>query len=368
MRTRSSAKDNANQGPESSLSPSTAETSKEAPPKAAKPRGRAQDKPGAPPARKKSPKSTARSKSSSVENVGSDTGDATPPAALQHRVEPAAKPAGGPTGGAAAEEPFLEGSKVPAKPAQAPKGGKRSKAKDDPPDSVTEARGGLVDSVVLHHSSGKASEHVTVISTDASLQIQGFCPEILVDAIQGPALITRVANAISFCAGVAEDFGSSPIGVYATGDAVVLALQAFGNLGLVSYPTDVPQLLAVAPKIRDVQLIKFSDSQLLPYEQEMTGPLAALDATTLSRPSTIFLSLIVGPPTDTIGLGVQGILTQLGANSTTNAYAISADVALGLNKVCPLPVGYSFRYDTPTERYSAAKLIIALQDPSAHIT
>ena len=54
MRTRSSAKDNANQGPESSLSPNTAETSKEAPPKAAKPRGRAQDKPGAPPARKKS--------------------------------------------------------------------------------------------------------------------------------------------------------------------------------------------------------------------------------------------------------------------------------------------------------------------------
>ena len=38
MRTRSSAKDNDNQGPESTLSPNTAEASKEAPPKAAKPK------------------------------------------------------------------------------------------------------------------------------------------------------------------------------------------------------------------------------------------------------------------------------------------------------------------------------------------
>ena len=49
------------------------------------------------------------------------------------------------------------------------------------------------------------------------------------------------------------------------------------NKPLVSYPADVPQLLAVAPKIRDDQLIKFSNSQLLPYGQGVPGPLAALD-------------------------------------------------------------------------------------------
>jgi hypothetical protein len=210
MRTRSSAKRSDDKDPESTLSPDTAETSEGSPPKAAKPRGRAQGKPRGPPARKKAPKTKARSKPSSVGDAGNETGDATPPAALQHRVEPAAEPAGEPAGGAAAEEPPLEGSKVAAGTVPAPKGKKRSKATDDLTNSITEARDDLVDSVVLHHSSGKASEHVTMVSTDASLQIEGLCPEILVDTIQGPALITRAANAISFCAGVAEDFGSAP--------------------------------------------------------------------------------------------------------------------------------------------------------------
>ena len=44
--------------------------------------------------------------------------------------------------------------------AQASKGKKRSKAMDDPSNSVTEARDGLFDSVVLHHSSGKASNQI----------------------------------------------------------------------------------------------------------------------------------------------------------------------------------------------------------------
>ena len=295
MRTRSSAKSTAEQGPESTQGLKTAESSQKAPPKAAKPRGRVQGKPKSPPARKDAAKAKARNKSSNVEDVGTETGDATPPASLQDHVAPKGH-AGELAKDAAAEKPPLGGSKVAAGPTRARKGKERSKATDDPTNSVIEAHNDLINSVVLHHASGKASEHVTLVSVDVSLQIEGLCPDVLIATERGPALITRVANAISFCAGVAEDFDSSPLGVYATGEAVVLALQAFGNFGLASYPADVPQLLAVAPKFRDDQLIKFSNSQLLPYGQEMQGPLAALDATTLSRPSTIFLSLIVPLP------------------------------------------------------------------------
>ena len=295
MRTRSSAKSTAEQGPESTQGLKTAESSQKAPPKAAKPRGRVQGKPKSPPARKDAAKAKARNKSSNVEDVGTETGDATPPASLQDHVAPKGH-AGELAKDAAAEKPPLGGSKVAAGPTRARKGKERSKATDDPTNSVIEAHNDLINSVVLHHASGKASEHVTLVSIDVSLQIEGLCPDVLIATERGPALITKIANAISFCAGVAEDFDSSPLGVYATGEAVVLALQAFGNFGLASYPADVPQLLAVAPKFRDDQLIKFSNSQLLPYGQEMQGPLAALDATTLSRPSTIFLSLIVPLP------------------------------------------------------------------------
>ena len=264
MRTRSSAKSSAEQGPESTQGLKTAESSQKAPPKAAKPRGRVQGKPKSPPARKDAAKAKARNKSSNVEDVGTETGDATPPASLQDHVAPKGH-AGELAKDAAAEKPPLGGSKVAAGPTRARKGKERSKATDDPTNSVIEAHNDLIDSVVLHHASGKASEHVTLVSVDVGLQIEGLCPDVLIATERGPALITRVANAISFCAGVAEDFDSSPLGVYATGEAVVLALQAFGNFGLASYPADVPQLLAVAPKFRDDQLIKFSNSQLLPY-------------------------------------------------------------------------------------------------------
>ena len=116
---------------------------------------------------------------------------------------------------AAAEKPPLGGSKVAAGPTRARKGKERSKATDDPTNSVIEAHNDLINSVVLHHASGKASEHVTLVSVDVGLQIEGLCPDVLIATERGPALITRVANAISFCAGVAEDFDSSPLGVYA---------------------------------------------------------------------------------------------------------------------------------------------------------
>ena len=88
MRTRSSAKSTAEQGPESTQGLKTAESSQKAPPKAAKPRGRVQGKPKSPPARKDAAKAKARNKSSNVEDVGTETGDATPPASLQDHVAP----------------------------------------------------------------------------------------------------------------------------------------------------------------------------------------------------------------------------------------------------------------------------------------
>ena len=75
MRTRSSAKSIAEQGPESTQGLKTAESSQKAPPKAAKPRGRVQGKPKSPPARKDAAKAKARNKSSNVEDVGTETGE-----------------------------------------------------------------------------------------------------------------------------------------------------------------------------------------------------------------------------------------------------------------------------------------------------
>ena len=110
MRTRSSAKSSAEQGPESTQGLKTAESSQKAPPKAAKPRGRVQGKPKSPPARKDAAKAKARNKSSNVEDVGTETGDATPPASLQDHVAPTTGHAGEPAKGAAAEKPPLGGS------------------------------------------------------------------------------------------------------------------------------------------------------------------------------------------------------------------------------------------------------------------
>ena len=78
MRTRSSAKSSAEQGPESTQGLKTAESSQKAPPKAAKPRGRVQGKPKSPPARKDAAKAKARNKSSmartrTVTSVEGDT-------------------------------------------------------------------------------------------------------------------------------------------------------------------------------------------------------------------------------------------------------------------------------------------------------
>ena len=186
MRTRSSAKSTAEQGPESTQGLKTAESSQKAPPKAAKPRGRVQGKPKSPPARKDAAKAKARNKSSNVEDVGTETGDATPPASLQDHVAPKGH-AGEPAKGAAAEKPPLGGSKVAAGPTRARKGKERSKATDDPTNSVIEAHNDLIDSVVLHHASGKAPEHVTLVSIDVSLQIEGLCPDILIATERGPA-------------------------------------------------------------------------------------------------------------------------------------------------------------------------------------